>query len=84
MFGQTKTYKANGLTALVAMTRVQVSVTHGTAQTLYRQRLITLSVMLAFVLTACETTRKNANKKTVRNSALIECRVADRCADANG
>ena len=48
------------------------------------KRLLSLSVMFALVLTACETTRKNANKKTVRNSALIECRVADRCADANG
>jgi len=28
------------------------------------------SLMLALVLTACETTRDNAGKKTVRNSAL--------------
>jgi hypothetical protein len=42
-----------------------------------------ISVMLALIPMACAHERTNAPKK-VRNSALIECRVADRCADANG
>lgn len=42
------------------------------------------SAMLALIPIACASERTNAPIK-VRNSALIvECRVADRCENANG
>ena len=49
-----------------------------------KPRYYLASVMFALFLTACETTRNNAGKKTVRNSALMQCATADRCEAANG
>jgi hypothetical protein len=49
-----------------------------------KPRYFLASVMLALIPMACATTRDNAGKKTVRNSALIQCTTADRCEAANG